>query len=145
MRCGRANWVRSALLIMMALAVLVGPRPVHAQADGDYIFDILKRRPAMLKSWRWIVPQKYAGQAWIKSLEGTSGPVDRVIVGGKPFVLGSACWPHNCGGNFVAFLIAADGSEAYGMLRSSDLRAQDEAFGSPDETKRRMLTEVLSR
>lgn len=132
--------------VIVLIAALATAAPVRAQPnDQDYIFAIVKARPAILKSWAWIVPQKYASHRWIKVLEGTSGPVERVVIAAKPFVLGSVCWPHNCGGNFVAFLIAADGSEAYGLLRSADLAADDEAFGNPDAAKRRMLADYLSR
>jgi hypothetical protein len=99
----------------------------------------------MLKRWSSIVPQRYADYRWIKYLDGTTAPVDRVIIAGRSFVLGSVCWPHNCGGNFVAFLVAVDGSEAYGMLRSAELNVADEIFGSPDENKRKMLADYLSR
>lgn len=130
---------------MLALAAM-GLQPAVAQpVAGAYIFDILKKKPGMLKPWSAIVPGAYAGQRWIKGLEGTSGPVDRVTFSGKPFVLGSVCWPHNCGGNFVAFLIAEDGSEAYGLLRSSDLGAKDVPFGKLDAEKRKTLAAYLDR
>jgi inhibitor of lysozyme (Ivy) len=150
------RYVLTTLLILgiCQAAAQTAPQPPSKPTDlndtplptnEDYIFTIIKKRPAILKRWSGIVPPRYADDRWIKYLDGTTGPVDRVIVTGKRFVLGYVCWPHNCGGNSVAFLLAADGSDAYGMLRSADLNATDEIFGSPDENKRKMLAAYLSR
>jgi hypothetical protein len=131
--------------VLVALTLPTEAQSVFASGTENYIFTIVKKQPVILKRWSWIVPPRYANIPWIKYLDGTTGPVDRVSIAGRQFLLGSVCWPHNCGGNSVAFLIAADGSDAYGMLRSTALHSENEIFGTPNETMRKMLAEYLSR
>jgi PAN domain/Inhibitor of vertebrate lysozyme (Ivy) len=108
---------------------------VQFPSDEDYIFDILKKNPRISEAWKWIVPKGYA-KLWIYNLSSaTSAPVERILMSGKKFILGEACWPHNCGGNHVIFLIAADASEAYGLLSSESLTVSEEYFGSPNKEK----------
>ena len=56
------------------------------------------------------------------------------------------CKPHDCGGNEVTFLIAKDGSAAYGLLRSVQLtRSQITPFGNPNPAARKLLEDSFRR
>jgi hypothetical protein len=48
-------------------------------------------------------------------------------------------------GNRAVFLIAQDGSEAYGMLRSKALKADDVFFGAPSSDFRERLKDHLDK
>lgn len=110
----------------------------------DYIFDIVQKHPKIHEAWSWIVPPSYKKQNWLKDLTlATSGPFDRVILSGRRFILGWACWPSNCGGNYIVFLIAIDGSEAYGLLSSQGLNIDETLFGVPDKEKTDLMRRVL--
>lgn len=118
------------LQALVLVAALAGAGP--AAAASDYIFDIAKRDPGVIRIWSAIVPPAYGRHAWIKKLEGTTFPVESAQVGGKAFYLGAVCKPHDCGGNSVVFLIATDDSRAYGLLSSQTLSVAEAPFGKPD-------------
>jgi hypothetical protein len=136
----RVSRICSVLLISATtLAWSLIPAESH-----EYIFDIVKRNPRILPAWGWIVPPTYSKEKWVKQLDGTTGPVDRVIVRGKPFYLGSVCKPHECGWNYIVFLISVDGSEVYGMLRSETLNVKGDFFGVPDEDAKRVISKYMA-
>jgi hypothetical protein len=126
-----------------ALALTLAARQ-FALAE-EYPFDIAKNHPAAMKAWRAVVPADLRKQAWIYKFEGTAGPIDTVTMNGQVFLHGSICIPHDCGGNFVAFLIARDGGEAYGELASSTLGVKQRFFGAPDAEARELLDRALSQ
>ena len=87
----------------------------------DYAFDIPKKHPALLSAWRAVTPTKFKTVAWVWNFSGTAGPLEARQIGGKPFLLGWVCKPHDCGDNKMTFLLAKDGSAAYGLVRSPTL------------------------
>ena len=121
---------------LAAVLVLTGISIARAQ---NYPFEIAKADPAAMAAWRRIVPEDYRKQAWIASLDGTAGPLERVSMRGKIFLYGKTCIPHDCGGNFAAFLIAVDGTEASGLLASQTLGVGRRYFGAPDAEARGLL------
>jgi hypothetical protein len=88
-------------------------------------------------------PGQWTSRPWIATLDGTSAPVDRILLNGKQFVLGAMCWPHDCGGNHVVFLIAMDGSEAYGLISSETLKVPEEYWGRPNVEFTKVLREKM--
>jgi hypothetical protein len=132
----------ACLILTTASVTLVTQIQAAPPSPGDYIFDIAKKTPKLMTAWKRIVPRQFANVKaymkdgttvnWLDSVnEATSSPVDKVLLSGKRFILGQACWPHNCGGNHVVFLIAIDGSEAYGLLSSETLKVPEQYFGDP--------------
>ena len=114
---------------LVLLAALAAAPP--ALAADIYPFDLPKKHPAAAAAWRKIVPKPYAHVGWVAKFAGVGTPMDAVTLDGKAFLAGNICKPHDCGGNFVAILVAVDGSRAYGMLRSEALKAVDAPFGAP--------------
>jgi hypothetical protein len=112
--CGTYLFLASALILA----------PISAKSQ-EYIFDIVKRNSRILRAWEWIVPSAYSTHQWIKQLNGTTGPVDRVVVKGKPFYLGS------------------DGFNVYGMLRSNALNINNAFFGIPDQDEQRLMRKSM--
>jgi Inhibitor of vertebrate lysozyme (Ivy) len=112
----------------------------NSPSPRDYILYIAKQNQKIISAWKWILPKSFSNQRWIVNLtEATSTPVDRILLAGKQFVLGEACWPHNCGGNHVIFLIAMDGSGAYGLLSSETLKVPEQYFGRPNGDLTKLL------
>jgi hypothetical protein len=72
-------------------------------------------------------------------------PVNGLVISYKKFYLGWVCLPDDCVGNRTVFLIAQDGSEAYGMLRSKALGADDVFFGAPSAENRERLKDHLDK
>jgi len=102
----------------------------------EYPFDISKRDPAAMKSWREIIPAVFRRQPWIVNFNGTAGPIDTVTIHSRVFYYGKVCIPHDCGGNFVAFLVARGGGEAFGALASETMGVRHQYFGAPDAEAR---------
>jgi hypothetical protein len=109
----------------------------------SYPSDIARSNSLAYGAWRRIVPGEYGGAAWIVSLDGTGRMLDRLTLRGKQFYAGKVCFPRDCGGNYVAFLIAADGSEASGLIDSRALGVGHRFFGSPDAVARRLLESAI--
>lgn len=92
-----------------------------AAIAGDYAFDIPKKYPAQLTAWRAVAPTKFKTVAWVWNFSGTAGPLEERKIAGKAFLLGWVCKPHDCGDNKMTFLLAKDGSAAYGLVQSPTL------------------------
>jgi Inhibitor of vertebrate lysozyme (Ivy) len=110
-----------------------------------YLVDIKAKSSRVIGKWQSTIPGPFATNAWVRSLDGLSPPVDDLVISYKKFYLGWVCWPHDCVGNRVVFLIAQDGSEAYGMLRSKALKADDVFFGAPSAENRERLKDHLDK
>src|SRR5947209_4272393 len=106
---------RGAMIATLAVACMIGAST--ALAD-DYAFDLGKANGKAMQAFQRLVPARFKRTAWIYRFAGTTSPMQRVTYQGRPFLLGEVCKPHDCAGNEVAFLIAVDGSAAYGLLRS---------------------------
>jgi Inhibitor of vertebrate lysozyme (Ivy) len=131
---------RFAFLALLAAGICA---PTLAGAQ-EYAFDLPGKHPAAFAAWKKIVPARYRKIDWIGGLDGTATPIDPATLQGRPFYLGELCKPHDCGGNEVAFLIAIDGSAAYGMLKSETLGVKQQLFGAPDAEALKLLESKFS-
>jgi hypothetical protein len=131
------HWRKASLSFFLAAFALGG---AWAQ---DYPHDLGKMAPTAFAAWRAIIPAEYRQKIWIGQLTGVSTPMERVKMRGKPFYYGSVCMPHDCGGNFVGFLIAVDGAEASGLLNSQALGVSHRWFGTPDAEARALLQKKI--
>jgi len=113
--------------------------------DTYYLIDIKAKNSRIITKWQSTVPGPFSANAWIRSLDGLSPPVDSLVISYKKFYLGWVCWREDCVGNQIVFLIAQDGSEAYGMLRSKALKADDVFFGAPSGEIRERLKDHLDK
>jgi len=113
--------------------------------DTYYLIDIKAKNSRIVTKWQATVPGTFSTNAWVRFLDGLSPPVDGVVISYKKFYLGWVCWPQDCVGNHTVFLIAQDGSEAYGMLRSKELKADDVFFGAPSAENRQRLKDHLDK
>ncbi len=53
---------------------------------------------------------------WISELKATSVPVEKTSIGGKPYLLGHLCKPHDCAAYQLEVLFTPDGHKAWGFL-----------------------------
>jgi hypothetical protein len=133
--------MRRAVIPLLCVAASALPA-LGAQAQ-DYPFDLAKKSPAAFAAWRKAVPAPYRRIAWIAQLAGTAGPMTATMIDGKPAYSGSACKPHDCGDNVVAFLIARDGSSVSGMTRATAVRPARLSWGAQSPERMRMLEALL--
>jgi Inhibitor of vertebrate lysozyme (Ivy) len=142
----RMSPVRLLATILPTLAIACAIDTNAALAiDTYYLLDIKAKNSRIFAKWQSTVPDAFSTNAWVKFLDGLSPPVDSLVVSYKKFYLGWVCWPHDCVGNRIVFLIAQDGSEAYGMLRSKALKAEDVFFGAPSAENRQRLKDHLDK
>ena len=133
----------AAMLPVLVIACTIATNA--AFAFDVYVIDIKKKSSKIIPKWQSIIPVPYSTNAWINSLDGLSPPVDHLVISYKKFYLGWVCWPTDCVGNRVVFLIAQDGSEAYGMLRSKTPKADDLFFGAPSGENKERLKDYLDK
>ena len=134
------------LAAMLPVLVIACTIAINAAFAFDvYVIDIKKKSSKIIPKWQSIIPVPYSTNAWINSLDGLSPPVDHLVISYKKFYLGWVCWPTDCVGNRVVFLIAPDGSEAYGMLRSKTPKADDLFFGAPSGENKERLKDFLDK
>lgn len=80
--------------------------------------DLPRLYPEAYDRWRSYVARVNADdRGWVDSLDATSTVLDAVTVGGSSYIRGWVCERHNCAGNDLVFLMAADQSQIIGFLR----------------------------
>ena len=134
----------ATLLLTLAIACAIATNAAFA-LDTYYLLDIKEKNSRVITKWQSTVPGSFSTNAWIRYLDGLSPPVDGLVISYKKFYLGWVCWPRDCVGNRIVFLVAQDGSEAYGMLRSKELKADDVFFGTPSADYRQRLKDHLDK
>jgi len=131
--------------VLPTVAIACAIATETALAFDTYVVDIKARSSKIIPKWQSIIPSAFSTNAWISSLDGLSPPVDNLVIFYKKFYLGWVCSPQDCVGNRVVFLVAQDGSEAYGMLRSKTLKANDVFFGAPSIENMARLKDFLDK
>ena len=126
-----------------AATIAVGATAAQAQ-EPAYPYDLARQNPAAFAAWRKAVPAPYRRVDWIARLAGTATPMTTTTIDGKPAYAGSVCKPHDCGGNFVAFLIAGDGSSVSGLTRLTTTRPARLSWGAQSPERLRMLESLLA-
>jgi hypothetical protein len=130
------------LLMLFTFALILTFTKIGTINAEPYPSEILNK--LMLAQWHRIVPAEYSRNAWISNLQGTETPVKIVNIREKNFYLGVVCKPHACDTNIVVFLIAVDGSEAYGLLTASTLAIRHHYLGEPGSAARVLLDQEIS-
>lgn len=142
----RMSPIRLLATLLPTLAIVCAIATDGACAlETFYLVDIKAKNSRIFAKWQSTVPGPFSTNAWIRFLDGPSPPVDGLVISYKKFYLGWVCWANDCVGNRTVFLIAQDGSEAYGMLRSKALNADDVFFGAPGAEFRQRLKDHLDK
>ena len=124
-------WLSAALMIA---------NPAVAQ-DAIYVFELASRNPSVMQAWHRIMPERFES-SWAYNFEGPSIPMQAVSLSGKTYFVGWMCKPHDCPNYEIAFLIAADGSQAFARV---GIWAGEEGneFGSPTAEEAELMASVL--
>lgn len=132
-----------SLLLVCAFASFsaAGVMPALSQV---YIFDLLSTNPQLAKAWNRALPSDLKKVDWIREFGGPTNPLEAREINGKKYFLGWACKAHDCGGNEVSFLLAADGSAAFGAITSSELGIDMRFVGKPSSQIRQLLKTKFS-
>jgi hypothetical protein len=121
--------LRSLILALLLLGS--APAANAAEADGPYLFDLLKQ-PTYLAAWNGMLAGEQV-PAWVgkyaKTFDGPSSPSKTVTVGGESYLLGWVCKAHDCGDNQLHVLFSPDGKRAWGLLLTGQQRSW---LGKPD-------------
>ncbi|GAA4815378.1 hypothetical protein GCM10023232_08870 [Sphingosinicella ginsenosidimutans] len=134
----------------LALPLVLLGAPILAQPAADWTSAVsspslaLARHPREARAWQSVVPPSYRRTRWIYRLEGNSSQPRIVQSGGRSYVLGTVCKPHDCYANVGAFLIALDGRRAAGgLLFNRAGRSREIYFGNPSPYERALLRSIL--
>ena len=129
----------------LLLALLFAPLGGAVAQDIETAQVLRSKRPQAFRAFRTVLPDAYKGDGWAYDLDGTSEPVEIKTVGGRPYLLGFSCKPHDCSANSLAFLAALDGSRAVIMVQSTEHTGRvAEVYGPATPAERGMMKDVLS-
>jgi hypothetical protein len=119
---------------LLVAGLLLGPGiSVQAASPGlpDYPWDLHRKMPVHYQAYLKILPVRLKRTAWFGRFDGTGMPVERVAVDSKVYFAGGICKPHDCADNYLAFLVAADGSRAVAMVKATETGGQIMVLGHP--------------
>jgi hypothetical protein len=129
---------RALIAAAMLLSTFV---PASAQSKMDYGMDEFpKRHPVSWVALRRALPTSLKKVPWIYDLHraAVTSYVYKVTTRGKVHYGGTACKPHDCGDNGIAFLVAEDGSNVVALVRTSN------QVGRPNDEEFAILYKLLS-
>ena len=93
------------------------------------------------------MPPDLRRQAWLFGLHGTAGEISAVSIGGRRYLTGNVCKPHDCGPHMAAWLLALDNSRAAGAIDLNPDRRHGprhfRLFGSPTAAEQQQLPTSL--
>ena len=113
----------------------------NALAD-QYLFDIASKEP-----YKKAYQAMFTFPDWVRSGQGTSSPVEDVVLGGETYTLGQMCKPHDCADNQFIVVFNPDKTKAWGLLatRTSDGSSfNTQVLGEPDSAIRDLLNKTLT-
>jgi len=132
----------------LALYVLAGAlalSPATNAADGDYLFNLLKK-PSYRKAWVSMTGGKTRPR-WLlryhKHMNAPATPATSITVNGQLYEVAGICKPHDCGDNQFRVLFLPGGKRAWGALQVRGRATQ--FFGNPPASLRNALVAALSR
>lgn len=85
--------------------------------------------------------------SWVSKAQGTATPVENVSVGGKTFIVGHMCKPHDCANNQLSVVFSEHGQKSWGLLatRSADGKTFiKQLLGNPDSIVEELLDKSFS-
>ncbi len=133
-------------------ATTAGNAAPTVAAPPVYLFDLLQRPD--FKQTLDALQGVQALPAWVRT-GGTATPAQTVQVDGKAMLLATACKPHDCPTERVAFLYDAQGHAIWGLFAQRpenlapavdpDDSSQDQLtwLGKPDQPRRQLLHDAL--
>ncbi|MDF2116305.1 Ivy family c-type lysozyme inhibitor [Roseiarcaceae bacterium H3SJ34-1] len=116
-----------------------------AFAADEYLFDTLKK-PAYRKVWNAMLAREKNIPPWIISFSntynGVASPVQNVTVGGKTYLSGYVCKPHDCADNALAVLFDNNGASVSGVVKQG---GKLRYLGAPDAAIKAALDDAVGK
>ena len=107
-------------------------------ADGEYLFDVLKK-PAYKQAWTAMMASGKP-PAWLTTFtrggNGVSSPGEALTIEGQRYEFGNVCKPHDCGDNMFHVIFMPGGGRAWGVLMENGALRY---FGNPSPAQRAAL------
>lgn len=126
-----------AVLIGASLLLIV----TTASAE-QYLPEIISKAP-----YKNAYAEMLSFPSWVNKAQGTATPVERVSAGGKTFIVGHMCKPHDCANNQLSVVFSEHGQKSWGLLatRSSDGETFiKQLLGNPDSIVEELLNKSFS-
>jgi hypothetical protein len=125
----RSKSVKTAITLAFVGASLLSG-VANAQTP-QYLFDVTGKSP---------YKQARTGQ-------GTSTPLQEVVIDGQKYTLGQMCKPHDCADNQLIVIFSPDKKKAWGLLatRSTDGQSfNTQLLGAPEAAIKEYLNKTLA-
>ena len=126
-------------MFRLAALCLALAAPAFA-AEGEYIFDTLKKHPAYKAAYARMLAGQQDVPDWARTARAVATPAAVINVGGVEYEFHNLCKPHDCGDNSMEVMFAPGGTAAWGLLQE---RGAKRFFGNPDAPKRIALEGAL--
>lgn len=113
-----------------------------AASAEQYLPEIISKDP-----YKNAYAQMLSFPDWVSKAQGTATPVEKVSAGGKSFLVGHMCKPHDCANNQLSVVFSANGKKSWGLLatRSADEEAfTKQVLGNPDSIVEGLLNKSFS-
>jgi hypothetical protein len=139
---------RQKCLLTLVSAIVSGVWvPAIAAEMKENLWELLEK-PQYKPAWKALMLGHKKLPAWIKDGKGVSSPCDEINAGGKTYIVGDMCEPHNCAGHLFVAVFSKDLKQAWG-LRSVQgyepgAKSTKEWFGSPSPELKKLLEERLA-
>ena len=130
-------------IVLLVLAAGVVSAPPARGANGEYLFDTIKKR-AYRASWDALLKGQRV-DPWLatfaKTKNGVCHPSKTVTLRGVGYQANFVCKPHDCGDNQFLVLFAPRGRKAWGLLLTDETKQR--FFGKPDAEMRAALVKAI--
>jgi hypothetical protein len=118
-----------------------------ASYGSDTLQDIPKDYPVAFRAYQRTLPAKFRKFDWIYRLNAVTHKVDdKLDIGGRRYIFGKGCQPHDCADNQLALVVAQNGGKAAVKIVSAGATGgQPQYFGTNDPKLRSILDTELGR
>ena len=117
---------------------------VSADAEGAYLFDILKA-PTFHKAYVTLMAREKHLPSWLHEITSKGNfvatPETDLSIGGIDYRLFHACKAHDCAGHELEVMFSADGSRAFALLIDSGKPPR--WLGHPDPQQQAALRKAM--
>ncbi|MQU04708.1 lysozyme inhibitor [Pseudomonas helleri] len=136
----RSKSVKTAITLAYVGASLLSG-VANAQTP-QYLFDVTGKSP-----YKQAYQDMLAFPEWVRTGQGTSTPLQEVVIDGQKYTLGQMCKPHDCADNQLIVIFSPDKKKAWGLLatRSTDGQSfNTQLLGAPEAAIKEYLNKTLA-
>jgi hypothetical protein len=130
-------------ILRMVTVVFLAALSSSAAAKGDYLYDVLKKKPAYRAAWNSLIKGQKV-DPWLAHYSSRfDGPCDVVgstTVDGVSYMTGWVCKAHECGGNTFSVIFAPNGKQAWGLWKKDG--SPPKYLGKPSAAQKAALEKL---